>query len=73
MKKRIATPHPIRCSFCGRGQDEVARLLGVKPDRLFVSSRLDVGVSGVVLFAIDESSREALSRARQKSSMLNMP
>ena len=25
MKKRIATPHPIRCSFCGRGQDEVAR------------------------------------------------
>src|SRR6185295_1740749 len=27
MKKRIATPHPIRCSFCGRGQDEVARLV----------------------------------------------
>src|SRR5436309_1340818 len=27
MKKRIPTPHPIRCSFCGRGQDEVARLV----------------------------------------------
>jgi ATP-dependent Clp protease ATP-binding subunit ClpX len=27
VKKRIATPHPIRCSFCGRGQDEVARLV----------------------------------------------
>src|SRR6059036_222562 len=27
MKKRIATPHPIRCSFCGRGQDKVARLV----------------------------------------------
>ena len=27
MTKRIATPHPIRCSFCGRGQDEVARLV----------------------------------------------
>src|SRR5512140_2030509 len=27
MKKRIASPHPIRCSFCGRGQDEVSRLV----------------------------------------------
>src|SRR5207244_5300479 len=27
MKKRIATPHPIRGSRCGRGQDEVARLV----------------------------------------------
>ena len=27
MKKRISSPHPIRCSFCGRGQDEVARLV----------------------------------------------
>src|SRR2546427_8570882 len=27
MKKRIATPHPIRCSFCGRQQDEVSRLV----------------------------------------------
>jgi ATP-dependent Clp protease ATP-binding subunit ClpX len=27
MKKRISSPHPIRCSFCGRGQEEVARLV----------------------------------------------
>ncbi len=27
MKKRTGTPQPIRCSFCGRGQDEVARLI----------------------------------------------
>ena len=26
MKERIASPHPICCSFCGRGQDEFARL-----------------------------------------------
>ena len=27
MKKRVGTPTPIRCSFCGRGQEEVARLV----------------------------------------------
>jgi ATP-dependent Clp protease ATP-binding subunit ClpX len=27
MKKRISSPLPIRCSFCGRGQEEVARLV----------------------------------------------
>ena len=27
MKKRVSSPHPIRCSFCGRGQDEVSRLV----------------------------------------------
>ena len=27
MRKRVSSPHPIRCSFCGRGQDEVARLV----------------------------------------------
>ncbi len=27
MKKRTSSPHPIRCSFCGRGQEEVARLV----------------------------------------------
>ncbi|MBD3237237.1 MAG: ATP-dependent Clp protease ATP-binding subunit ClpX [Candidatus Eisenbacteria bacterium] len=27
MKKRTGTPQPIRCSFCGRGQDEVSRLI----------------------------------------------
>jgi len=27
MKRRAGSPHPIRCSFCGRGQEEVARLV----------------------------------------------
>ena len=27
MKKRVSTPHPIKCSFCGRGQDEVSRMV----------------------------------------------
>src|SRR5437660_3957928 len=27
MKKRVNSPHPIRCSFCGRVQDEVSRLV----------------------------------------------
>ncbi len=27
MKKRVNSPLPIRCSFCGRGQEEVARLV----------------------------------------------
>jgi len=27
VKKRIGSPHPIRCSFCGRGQEEVTKLI----------------------------------------------
>jgi ATP-dependent Clp protease ATP-binding subunit ClpX len=27
MSKSVSTPHPIKCSFCGRGQDEVSRLV----------------------------------------------
>jgi len=27
VKRRAASPTPIRCSFCGRGQDEVTRLV----------------------------------------------
>jgi ATP-dependent Clp protease ATP-binding subunit ClpX len=27
MKKRLGSPHPIRCSFCGRGQEEVNKLI----------------------------------------------
>ncbi|MDP7032608.1 MAG: ClpX C4-type zinc finger protein, partial [Gemmatimonadota bacterium] len=27
MKKRVDTPHAIKCSFCGRGQDEVTKLV----------------------------------------------
>jgi 23S rRNA-/tRNA-specific pseudouridylate synthase len=34
-------------------------------ERLSVTSRLDVGVSGVVLFATDDASRERLAKARR--------
>ncbi|MBN1504598.1 MAG: ATP-dependent Clp protease ATP-binding subunit ClpX [Candidatus Eisenbacteria bacterium] len=27
MKRKLSSPTPIRCSFCGRGQDEVTRLV----------------------------------------------
>ncbi len=27
MKKKIGTPQILRCSFCGRGQDEVTKLI----------------------------------------------
>jgi ATP-dependent Clp protease ATP-binding subunit ClpX len=27
VKRRPSSPHPIRCSFCGRGQDEVTKLV----------------------------------------------
>jgi ATP-dependent Clp protease ATP-binding subunit ClpX len=27
VKKRIGSPHPIVCSFCGRGQNEVSKLI----------------------------------------------
>jgi ATP-dependent Clp protease ATP-binding subunit ClpX len=27
MKKKVGTPQAIKCSFCGRGQDEVAKLV----------------------------------------------
>jgi 23S rRNA-/tRNA-specific pseudouridylate synthase len=43
----------------------VKTMLG-RHEPLVVTSRLDVGVSGVVLFATDESSRRALARAREE-------
>ena len=27
MKKKVGSPQAIKCSFCGRGQDEVAKLV----------------------------------------------
>ncbi len=27
MKKKTGSPHILRCSFCGRGQDEVTKLI----------------------------------------------
>jgi 23S rRNA-/tRNA-specific pseudouridylate synthase len=44
----------------------VARALGVAPDELHATSRLDRGVSGVVVFTTTDSAREALRQAREK-------
>ncbi|HKQ71486.1 MAG TPA: RNA pseudouridine synthase [Polyangiaceae bacterium] len=50
--------------------DEVERLLGGRERNLTPTSRLDVGVSGVVLFARDEAARRALVRAREEGRYL---
>jgi 23S rRNA-/tRNA-specific pseudouridylate synthase len=44
-----------------------AKALGLPEERLFPTSRLDVGVSGVVLFALDDAARAAVARARDES------
>jgi 23S rRNA-/tRNA-specific pseudouridylate synthase len=44
----------------------VAEMLGVDPLKLFPTSRLDVGVSGVVLFATDAKARHHLAHAREE-------
>jgi 23S rRNA-/tRNA-specific pseudouridylate synthase len=46
--------------------DEVAKLVGGPRKEIHVTSRLDVGVSGVVTFALDEASRATLTRAREE-------
>jgi 23S rRNA pseudouridine1911/1915/1917 synthase len=43
----------------------VARALGVKPERLHATSRLDRGVSGVVVFARTREAAARLARARE--------
>ena len=50
----------------GALEQRVAELAGVAPESLFATSRLDVGVSGVVLFATTEEARSRLSRARKE-------
>lgn len=47
----------------------VAELLG-RRDPLTATSRLDIGVSGIVLFATDDASRRALARAREEGRYL---
>jgi 23S rRNA-/tRNA-specific pseudouridylate synthase len=44
----------------------VARALRVKPDVLHATSRLDRGVSGVVVFTTTDAAREAIRRAREE-------
>jgi 23S rRNA-/tRNA-specific pseudouridylate synthase len=47
----------------------VAEMLGGKGE-IVATSRLDVGVSGVVLFAADEAARQRLARAREQGRYL---
>jgi 23S rRNA-/tRNA-specific pseudouridylate synthase len=42
----------------------VARELGVRADSIHVTSRLDRGVSGVVVFALSDTARDSLQNAR---------
>lgn len=46
--------------------DLAARAIGKKPDALHPTSRLDREVSGVVTFALEESARTAIARAREE-------
>jgi 23S rRNA-/tRNA-specific pseudouridylate synthase len=55
---------PDQRGSAGTLVDAIAKLAGLPCDRLSVTSRLDVGVSGVVLFATDDASRSRLSGAR---------
>ena len=56
MKKKIGNPHILRCSFCGRGQDEVTKL--ISGPSVYICNEciklckdiLDDEISGQVLF-----------------------
>ncbi len=50
----------------GTLEDQVAKLIGAPMERIVATSRLDVGVSGVVLFAMDAKTRAMLARAREE-------
>jgi 23S rRNA-/tRNA-specific pseudouridylate synthase len=54
----------------GTLEREIAALLGSTTRSLVPTSRLDVGVSGVVLFAADDDSRKKLARAREEGRYL---
>lgn len=57
---------PDQRGLAASAQALVAQHLGVPIARVHPTSRLDVGVSGVVLFATDEHARVALSQARER-------
>jgi len=60
MKKGMDSPHAIKCSFCGRGQDEVTKL--ISGPSVYICNEciklckdiLDDEISGQVLFDSDE-------------------
>jgi len=60
MKKKIGSPHILRCSFCGRGQDEVTKL--ISGPSVYICNEciklckdiLDDEMAGQMLFDTDE-------------------
>jgi len=44
--------------------EQTAAAIGLPKERLFPTSRLDVGVSGIVVFATSDQARQAVARAR---------
>jgi ATP-dependent Clp protease ATP-binding subunit ClpX len=60
MKKKTGSPHILRCSFCGRGQDEVSKL--ISGPSVYICNEciklckdiLDDEISGQVLFDADD-------------------
>lgn len=65
VDKPVATPTvPDRAGAAHALSHLVARHAGVAPERVRVTSRLDLDVSGVVVFALDEAAQRVLDDAR---------
>ncbi|KPJ60032.1 MAG: ATP-dependent Clp protease ATP-binding subunit ClpX [Latescibacteria bacterium DG_63] len=72
MKKRSSSPHPIRCSFCGRGQDEVTRL--VSGPSVYICSECVKLCSDILEGELDEEqplTRESLSKPAEIKKVLD--
>ncbi|UCF78347.1 MAG: ATP-dependent Clp protease ATP-binding subunit ClpX [Candidatus Eiseniibacteriota bacterium] len=72
MKKRSSSPHPIRCSFCGRGQDEVTRL--VSGPSVYICSECVKLCSDILEGELEEEkplTRESLSKPAEIKKVLD--
>jgi ATP-dependent Clp protease ATP-binding subunit ClpX len=72
MKRRVASPHPIRCSFCGRGQDEVTRL--VSGPSVYICSECVKLCSDILEGELEEEQplqRESLSKPAEIKKVLD--
>ncbi|MBM3288119.1 MAG: ATP-dependent Clp protease ATP-binding subunit ClpX [Candidatus Eisenbacteria bacterium] len=72
MKKRMSSPHPIRCSFCGRGQEEVARL--VSGPSVYICSECVRLCSDILDGEVEQSvpvSRESLPKPAEIKKVLD--
>lgn len=64
----IAT-EPERRGATGSVVHRVAAELGVRPDTVHASTRLDVGVSGVVVLSLDAAARRRVQEARERGAL----